>query len=308
MQTYPLVTIVGGSGFIGRHTVRRFTQAGWRVRVLVRDTVKAEFLRMAGYPGQVVLEHADLTRPETLAGKFVGSAAVVNLVGVLYSKGRQSFSRVHAQGAKLVAEHAAAVGAGVLVHVSALGTDAAHAQYAHSKQAGETAVRTAFPAATILRPSLVIGPEDSFFQRFARLSLIAPALPLIGGGHTRFQPLLVSDLAQAIFHAATHSETAGKTYELGGPEVFTFRQLLQLLRTTTGRHTCLVHVPTAVASVLGFVCERLPLPPVITRDQVRLLKTDTIVSDGALGFAALGIEPAAIQSQLPSYLERFTKA
>ena len=308
MQTYPLVTIVGGSGFIGRHTVRLFADAGWRVRVLVRDTVKADFVKMSGYPGQIVLDHADITRPETLEGKFAGSTAVVNLVGVLYSKGRQKFNAVHVRGAQAVAEQAAKVHASALVHLSALGAGVSDAEYAKSKKAGEDAVRNAFPTATILRPSLVVGPEDGFFQRFARMSLLAPALPLIAGGTSKFQPLLVTDLAQAIFYTATHKEPAGKTYELAGPEVFSFRQLLQLLRTTTKRSICLLTLPSPIASLMGFVSELLPLPPMITRDQVRLLKNDNVMSDGAAGFAELGITPAAIQTMLPTYLERYTKA
>ncbi len=308
MHTYPLVTIVGGSGFIGRHTVRLFTNAGWRVRVLVRDTVKADFLKTAGYPGQIVLDHADITRPETLEGKFAGSTAVVNLVGVLYSKGRQKFNAVHVRGAQAVAQHAAKANAQALVHLSALGAGKSDAEYAQTKKAGEDAVRAAFPGATLFRPSLVIGPEDDFFQRFAKMSLLAPALPLVGGGHTNFQPLLVTDLAEAIFHAATQVETAGRTFELGGPEVFNFRQLMQLMLATTKRKNCLVTLPTPIAKAMGFVCELLPLPPMITRDQVRMLKTDSVVGDGAEGFAALGMAPAAIQSKLPEYLARYTRS
>lgn len=308
MQTYPLVTIVGGSGFIGRHTVRLFANAGWRVRVLVRDTVKAEFLKTAGYPGQIVLDHADITRPETLEGKFAGSAAVINLVGVLYSRGRQKFNAVHVNGARAVAEYAAKAKAEALVHLSALGAGKADAKYAETKKAGEDAVHAAFPQATILRPSLVIGPEDGFFQRFARMSLILPFLPLVAGGRTHFQPILVTDLAQAIFHAATHRETAGRTYELGGPEVFTFRQLLVLMKTLTNRKTRLMPLPAPVASAMGAACEILPFPPMITRDQVRMLKSDSVVTDGAEGCAALGITPSPIQSALPAYLDRYVRA
>lgn len=307
MHTYPLVTIVGGSGFIGRHTVHRFADAGWRVRVLVRDCVKADFLKMAGYPGQIVRDHADITRPATLEGKFAGSTAVVNLVGVLYSKGRQKFNAVHVQGAKAVAEQAAKAKSPVLVHLSALGAGVADAAYAQSKKAGEDVVRAAFPTSAILRPSLVIGPEDGFFQRFARMSLLAPALPLVGGGHTKFQPLLVTDLADAIFVAATTGMAMGRTLELGGPEVFSFRQLLQLMNHTTRRSVCLMPLPSCLASAMGFVCEWLPLPPMITRDQVRMLKTDSVVSDGADGFAALGLAAQPIQPTLPAYLARYTK-
>lgn len=306
MQTYPLVTIVGGSGFVGRHTVRLFTAAGWRVRVLVRDTVKAQFLLTAGYPGSVVLEHADITRPQTLEGKFAGSYAVVNLAGVLYSKGRQKFDAVHVRGAQAVAEQAARAGATTFVQVSALGAGKSDAKYARSKLAGEEAVRAAFPSAAILRPSVVIGPEDGLFQRFARMSSLAPALPLVGGGHTNFQPLLVADLAQAIFTTASQPSLGGKTYELGGPEVFNFRQLMVLMRAITKRKFKLVTLPSPLASLFGFFNELLPTAPMITRDQVRLLKTHNVVSDGAEGFAALGIAPAPIQSALGDYLSRYS--
>jgi NADH dehydrogenase len=307
MQNYPLVTIVGGSGFIGRHTVKRFASAGWRVRVLVRDTVKAEFLKMAGYPGQVVLDHADITRPETLEGKFAGSDAVVNLVGILYQSGRQKFDRVHVEGAKAVAQGAAKAGAKALVQVSAL-AHGAEAHYAETKLKGEAAARAAFPATTILRPSLVVGPEDNFFQRFARMNLLAPALPLIGGGTTKFQPLLVTDLTQAIFNVATSETAQGKTYELAGPETYTLRQLFELIGSTTKRCVCLLPLPSCVAGFIGSICDLLPLPPLVTKDQVRMLKTDSVVSDGAEGFAALGVTPTPITEELPTYLSRFVKA
>lgn len=308
MQQYPLVVIVGGSGFVGRHTVRRFTDAGWRVRVLSRDTVAAEFVKTAGYPGQVVPDYADITRPETLAGKFEGANAVVNLVGVLYSRGRQSFKKVHEEGARAVAAEAAKAGVPVLVHLSALSAGISEAAYAKSKKTGEDAVRGVFQRATILRPSLVVGPEDGFFQRFGRMSLVAPFLPLIGGGRTRFQPLLVTDLVEAIFRSATQPALAGRTFELGGPEVFTFRQLLERLNSFTKRRTRLLTLPAPLAKLGGFFCELAPIPPAITRDQVRLLKSDAIVRDGADGCAALGIAPRPIGELLPEYLARFVKA
>lgn len=307
MQQYPLVTIVGGSGFVGRHTLKPFLAAGWRVRVLVRDLVSAEFVKMAGYPGQVVLEHADIARPETLAGKFAGSTAVINLVGIAYSRGKQNFNAVHVNGARAVAEQAAKVGAQSFVQVSALGLDADSA-YASTKKAGEEAVRAAFPSATILRPSLLVGPEDLFFQRFARMSLLTSTIPLVAGGKTQFQPLLVTDLAQAIFLAASKSEHAGKTYDLAGPEVFTFRQLMQLMAETTHRKLCLVPLPAGVASLIGGISEILPFPPAITRDQVKQLKSDSVLGDHANGFDALGIVPQSIRSVLPHYLARYTKA
>ena len=307
MQQYPLVTIVGGSGFIGRHTVKHFAKAGWRIRVLVRDTVAAEFIKMAGYPGQVVLDHADIARPETLEGKFAGSMAVVNLVGILYPRGRQKFDAVHVRGAKAVAEQAAKAGAQALVHLSAISAGKAEAQYARTKLAGEEAVRAAFPGAVILRPSLVIGPEDRFFQRFAAMANLSPTLPLIRGGKTKFQPVLVTDVAEAIFHGATHAEDAGKTFELAGPEVFSFRALLEQMRAITKQRVKLLPLPCPLAGLMAFGSELLPFAPAITFDQLRLMKTDAVMSDGAIGFAQMGITPAAIGTQLPTYLARYIK-
>lgn len=303
MQHYPIVTIVGGSGFVGRHTVKLFADAGWRVRVLSRDIIAAEFIKTAGYPGQMVLDYADITKPATLEGKFAGSDAVVNLVGVMHGK----FDAVQVKGARNVAEAAAKAGAKALVHVSALGIEDSSAKYAKTKLAGEQAVHAAFPQAVILRPSLVVGPEDHFFQRFARLSLIAPALPLIGGGKTRFQPVLVTDLAQAIFRGATYLSARGQTLSLAGPEIFTFRQMIVLLGNFTNRRICTLSLPSCFAALIGMFCELLPLPPMLTRDQVKLLKTDAVLPDGAAGFEALGLTPAPIQSALPAYLARYRK-
>ncbi len=196
MTQYPLVTIVGGSGFLGRHTVKLLAAAGYRLRILVRDTIEAEFLKTAATVGSIAIEHVDITRPETLAGKFAGSDAVVNLVSIAYEGGRQKFRAINVEGARAIAAEAKKAGAKHFVHISALGVERmGDTKYGATKLAGEQAVREAFPTATILRPSLMVGPEDRFFQRFARLSMIAPALPLIGGGNTKFQPVLVTDVA-----------------------------------------------------------------------------------------------------------------
>jgi NADH dehydrogenase len=301
-----IVTIVGGSGFLGRHTVGRFAAAGWRVRVLCRDTVAAEFLKTAGHPGQVVLDYADITRPETLTGKFAGSDAVVNLAGILYQSGRQRFDTVQHQGARHVAEAAKAAGAKRLIHISALKAEAAsHARYGLTKLAGEMAVRDVMPQATILRPSLIIGPEDGFFQRFGRMSMISPFLPLVAGGRTRFQPVLVTDVARAIFAAATQADAPGKTYEIAGDAIYTMRELMELLLRLTGRKNLLLSIPRPLASLMGFFCEILPFAPMITRDQVRLLQVDNVMSDAAMGLRDLGITPTAIDAELPHFLTRF---
>ncbi len=304
---YPLVTLVGGSGFVGRHTVKLFTEKGWRVRVLCRDTVAAEFLKTAGYPGQVVLDYADITRPETLNHKFGGSNAVVNLVSILAESGRQRFTAINVAGAKAVAEQAALVNTTSFVQISALGIDKADAVYAKTKRAGEDAVRAAFPTATILRPSLIIGPEDGFFQRFARMSMLSPALPLINRGRTQFQPLLVEDVAQAIYIAATNTAAAGKTYELAGEHIYSFRQLLEIMLTIIKRPTRLVRLPNVIAKAMAFVSDLLPLKPMITRDQLRMLKVDSIITPGALNLGSLGIRPHSVEAALPELLSRYVK-
>lgn len=309
MQHYPLVTIVGGSGFVGRHTVKAFAQAGYRVRVLVRNTIQAEFLKTAATVGQIVIEHADITRPETLNGKFAGSDIVVSLVSILYESGRQKFNAINVAGAKAVAEEARKAGASALVHVSALGADrATDTKYGATKMAGEKAVREAFPNAVILRPSLIVGPEDGFFQRFARMSMALPVLPLIAGGHTKFQPVLVTDVAQAILAVAIKPEAAGQTYALAGEKVYSFRELLQLMARITNRRPKLVNIPGFIARLKGFFCELLPLPPVITRDQVKLLQYDNVVVAGERSLTELGFAPRSVEDALPQLLARYIKA
>ena len=231
----------------------------------------------------------------------------MNLVSILAESGRQKFTAINVAGAKAIAEQAVLVQATAFVQISALGVDVADANYAKTKRAGEDAVRAVFRQATILRPSLIIGPEDGFFQRFARLSMLAPALPLIGGGHTQFQPVLVGDVAQAIYAAATNAAFAGKTYELAGEKTYSFRALLELMLRIIKRPTRLVSLPVCVAKVMGFFSELLPLPPVITRDQVRLLKFDTVATAGALNFHSLGIAPQSVEAALPELLARYIK-
>lgn len=308
MQTYPLITVVGGSGFVGRHLIKQLAREGYRVRVLTRDTIAAEFLKTAGSVGQIVPQYADITRPDTLEGKFDGSWAVINLVGILYESGRQKFKSVQIDGARAVAEHAAKAGAERLIQLSALGVDkAANSRYARSKKTGEEAVRHAFPAATILRPSLIIGPEDQFFQRFARMRLLSPILPLIAGGKTLFQPTLVTDVVRAIMTTLAQPESAGQTYELGGPEVLSLKQMLERMGQVIHRKLCLVPLPAALAKLVGAVSSLLPLPPMITVDQVKLLAHNNVVTAGVAGYDALGIAPASVTAALPNLLSRFVK-
>ena len=308
-QHYPLVTVVGGSGFVGRHTVRTLARAGYRVRVLVRDTIAAEFLKTVATIGQIAIEHADITRPETLAGKFAGSDVVVNLPSILYQSGRQTFEAVNITGAAAVAKEAKAAGVPSLIHVSGLGIDqASDTHYGRTKLAGEQAVRSAFPEAIILRPSLIAGPEDGFFQRFARMLLLSPFMPLIGSGATQFQPVVVTDVAQAILVAASTPAFAGQTFELAGTQTYSFRELLSLIASITGRHRRFIKIPTGVAMLQGWFCEKLPFPPFITRDQVKLLAHHNIAGGTLPGFAALGIAPTPLADALPQLLARYIKS
>jgi uncharacterized protein YbjT (DUF2867 family) len=310
MQAYPLVAVVGGSGFVGRHVIKLLASKGYRLRILVRDCIEAEFLKTAATVGQIAIEHVDITRPETLSGKFQGCSAVVNLVSILYQSGRQKFDAINIAGARAIAEEAARAGVTSLVHISALGVEqsAAGTRYGRTKLAGEAAVRAAFPAATFLRPSLIIGPEDGFFQRFGRMSLMAPVLPLIGGGKTKFQPVLVTDVAAAVLAALTLPAARGATVELAGPKVYSFKELLQLMGRITKRKNCLVSLPTPLAKLQGLFFECLPMAPMITRDQVNLLAYDNVATPGAKGLEALGIPAADIEAVLPAYLTRFVKA
>ena len=300
----PVITIFGGSGFIGRHVVRRLAKQGWIIRVAVRDAEAAKFLRPLGDVGQVTPLAVPLQNADAVAAAVSGADAVVNLVGLLYEGGRQTFETIHVNGAGAIAQAAAAAGVGSLVQVSAIGADtAAEADYARSKGYGERAVREAMPDAVICRPSLAVGPEDDFFNRFAVYARLSPVLPLIGGGHTRFQPVYVGDVAEAIVRALATPAARGETYELGGPTVYSFKELMELLLSVIDRRCLLVPVPFLLAEIEAVFLELLPVPP-LTRDQVRLLRHDNVVSEGARTLADLGIEATAIELVLPTYLER----
>ena len=299
------VTIFGGSGFIGRYLVQRLAQRGWTVRVAVRHPRQALFLKPLGDVGQITPVPAALQDESSIAAAVAGADAVVNLVGLLYEKGRQTFEAVHLRGAERIAEAAAQAGARDMVQVSAIGASVtAEADYARSKGAGEAAVRRAFPSAVVVRPSIVFGPEDGFFNLFAAIARLSPMLPLIGGGHTLFQPVYVGDVADAIVTCLENHDCRGKTYELGGPEVYSFKALMVLLLRQIRRRRLLVPIPFAVADLQGAVLQLLPVPP-LTRDQVRLLREDNVVSEGALGLADLGIDPTGVEVIVPTYLDRY---
>ncbi|MGE5202261.1 MAG: complex I NDUFA9 subunit family protein [Acidobacteriota bacterium] len=301
------IAVFGGSGFIGRYVVKRLAERGAVVVAVSRHASEALFLKPFGDVGQIALIDAGIADEARLAAALSGAEAVVSSVGILYERGRQRFDVVHHQGPARLARLAAAAGAKHFVHVSAIGADPqAPAAYARSKAAGEAAVKAAFPAATILRPSLVFGPEDDFFNRFGAMACLLPALPLIGGGTTRFQPVYVGDVADATVAALERADAQGKTYELGGPKAYSFRELMELLLAEIGRKRALINLPYGLASFEARFLECLPVPP-LTRDQVKLLQRDTVVSPGALGLADLGIAPTALELVLPTYLDRFRR-
>jgi uncharacterized protein YbjT (DUF2867 family) len=307
-----LITIIGGSGFLGRHIVRALAKRGYRIRAACRRPDLAGHLQPLGVPGQVMPVQANVRYPASLAAACDGAHAVINLTGVLYSAGAQSFDAVHAFGAEASAKAARAARARVFIQMSAIGADpGSSAAYARSKAEGEARARAAFPGAIILRPSIVFGPEDSFFNRFAGLARFAPALPLIGGGATKFAPVFVGDVAEAVARLVDRGEADGKTYELGGPEVLTFKQLMQFTLNTIERRRLLIPVPWSVARLQGLILGLLP-KPLLTADQVELLKSDNVVSEAAQRekrtLDGLGIAAQGIEGIVPGYLYRFRKA
>lgn len=306
-----LVTLFGGSGFLGSQTVRALARQGWRIRVAVRQPHLAYAMRLHGDVGQIDIVQANVRNMASVERALEGASAAVNLVGLLYESGRQKFEAIHVEGAGRVARAAAEMGVGRLVQMSALGADAASASnYARTKAQGEAEVRGAFPGAVVVRPSIVFGPEDDFFNRFAKLALISPALPLIGGGATELQPVFVGDVAQALARMLADPASAGETYELGGPARYSFRQLMTLLLAEIQRRRLLVPLPFPVAGLIGLGGDALAflgLPPPLTRDQVELLKTDNVTSGACPGLAELGVAPTTLEAVLPQYLPRYRR-
>ncbi|HXC91213.1 MAG TPA: complex I NDUFA9 subunit family protein [Stellaceae bacterium] len=299
--------VLGGSGFVGRYVVQRLAARGDVVPVGCRHAEDAKFLMTFGLVGQIAAVDVTIDDEQLLPAFLAGNEAVVNCVGILQEGGAQTFERVHHLGPARMARLAREAGVARLVHISAIGADPrSPSAYARTKAAGEAAVRDAFPTATILRPSVVFGPEDQFFNRFAGIAMISPLVPLIGGGQTRFQPVYVGDVADAVLKCLEDPATAGRTYELGGPKTYTMRELIELLLAEIRRKRVLVDLPFGAAELQARLMSILPRPP-LTVDQVELLKRDNVVSSGALTLAALGIAPTAVEGILPSYLDRFRR-
>jgi len=304
MATRNVATVFGGSGFIGRYVVKRLAHAGFVVRVAVRDPQAALFLKTAGAVGQIVPLFAALENEATVHRAVEDAGLVVNLVGILAEGRRGDFQRIHAEGAGRVARLAAATGVERLVHMSAIGADpASPSNYGASKAAGEQAVRAAFPAATILRPSVVFGPEDRFFNRFASLARLSPVMPVIAGA-TKLQPVYVGDVADATMAALLRADAAGRLYELGGPRVWSFRELLAYILQQTRRHRLMLDVPMALARLQARFLELVPGKP-LTRDQLLMLSRDNVVAEGGPGLPELGLTPTPVELVVPGYLRRF---
>lgn len=311
-----LIVVFGGSGFVGRHVVKALARAGKRVRVAVRRPHLANDLRVLGDVGQIQIVQANVRYPDSVARALEGATGVINLVGILYERGKQNFFDIQEEGAATIAAHAAKLGIRRFVQMSAIGADPkSHARYARTKGEAEESVRTAIPEAVIIRPSIMFGPGDGFFNKFADMAKFYPVLPSIGFGNTKFQPVYVVDAARAIVNALDNPNAAGKTFELGGPRVYTFKQLLKYVTTEIQRPKWLVPLPFFIAHPMGMIIGmiyRLPLvtdmlgAPPVTADQVELLKKPNIVGAKALTIADLGVtNPETVEAIVPTYLWRF---
>jgi NADH dehydrogenase len=302
-----LVTVFGGSGFLGRHVVRALANDGWRVRVAVRRPNVAHFLKPMGRVGQIQILRTNVRNDAQVEAALRGADAAINLVGILAQRGRQRFDALHVEAAGRIAGAAKAMGTARLVHFSALGaSEKAPARYFQSKAEGESAVRANYPEATIVRPSLVFGPEDQFFNRFAALARFLPILPLYGGGKTRFQPVWVGDVAHGVAAILHQHGSAGKTYEFVGPEVMTFREVMEFVLRVTERRRVLMSLPFGLGRLQGAILQFVPGKP-LTRDQVFMLETDAVPSGQNPGLTQLGIVPSSPEALVPSYLWRFRK-
>lgn len=324
-MTGRLVTIFGGSGFVGRHLVNTLAKAGWRIRAAVRDPEAAKFLKPLGDLGQVAPVYANITREDTVRSAVEGADAVVNLVGILYEKGPVTFDAIHAQGAETVARAAKAAGVSHLVHMSALGADpSSPSAYARSKADGEARVKNTFPGTSIIRPSVVFGQEDDFYNRFGAMARALPfllyfttdapalhkvpgglpRLDLTGSGGPKMQPVYVGDVAATIRHILEDRSLQGRTWELGGPRIMTLREIMEQVMRETRRGKPVLPAPMIVARIQAALLQFLPVPP-LTPDMVKLMERDNVVSGTCPGLADLGIRPETTEAIIPSYLERF---
>jgi uncharacterized protein YbjT (DUF2867 family) len=307
-----LVTVFGGTGFLGRNVVRNLAKKGYQVRVALRDVESGKFLRTMGEAGQVGLVQANVRDDASVAAACLSADAVINLVGILYNSGKQTFEAVHEHAAGRIAAAAASAGASNMVQVSALGADAAaSSQYARSKAAGEQAVKEAFPSATIMRPSVLVGPEDSFFNSFGKMMALSPFMPLfvrelMDREGTRMQPVYVGDVAQAICNSLDNADSRGETYELGGDQILSWRDCLNITAHETQRLCIPIPIMLGIARFYAFFLEIMPVP-LLTRDQVRSMETDNVVAANAKGLADLGITATPIEAVLPGYMARYRK-
>jgi len=305
-----LVTVFGGSGFVGAQAVRFLAKAGWRVRVAVRNPNLAYKMRLLGDVGQIDVVQANIRNQPSIERALDGATVSLNVVGIGRETGRQGFQAIHVMGAKTVAEAARAMGVARVVQVSALGADPqSPSKYLRTKAEGEAAVREIYPAAVIVRPSVAFGTGDGFFNKFAGMAQFSPVLPLIGGGETRFQPVFVGDVGQALARAVIDDAAAGQTYELGGPATYTFKALMEALIAETGQQRLLVPVPFPVASALGGAFDVVAglVPPPVTADQVEALRSDNVASGAYPGLAELGVTPTTLEAILPTYLYAYRK-
>ncbi len=303
-DSYKMACIFGGTGFIGRQIVRALAKQGYTIKVATRVPERAYFLKTAGNVGQVVPFLCHYGDEASIRAAVKGCDVVVNCVGILFEKGKSSFIRIHTELPRAIAKACAMEKVGRFVQISALGCEESHSKYGKSKRNGEMAAMENFPGATIIRPSIVFGVEDSFFNMFAHMAELLPALPLIGGGKTKFQPVYVGDVADAVTVALSKPDSAGKIYELGGPEVLSFKDIYEKLFAQTGRKRMLVSLPWGIAKIKGCMLSLLPKPP-LTADQVESLKTDAVVANDALCLSDLGIAPTSMDVILPTYLARF---
>lgn len=320
-----IVTVFGASGFIGRHVVQRLADLGWTVRAAVRDPIAAAFLKPMGEIGQVTPIRADITDEAAVRTVVAGADAVINLVGIMVSRGKRTFTAIHRDGAERVAKAAAEAHVPVLIHLSALGADAGSSSaYYRSKAEGETAVQAAFPKAIIVRPSAVFGPDDNFFNRFGLMSTLLPVLPvfirdgfrlvrgdnglpqldLFGSGRTALQPVYVADVANAVAELLEHPNVSTRVYELGGPATYSMKELMELVNRETTRSRCIVPLPFWYGKLWAMVLQFLP-NPLLTLDQLRMLATDNVVKGGKPGLSELGVAPTSLDVVLPLYMRRY---